>query len=87
MVSGIPSVPSFAVGLLGGVALYLAGLPAMMFGLGVYLPFYMSLTALGAGIKWVYERVCTARGVEDSEGEGRGRGVRRARRLSPSWAW
>lgn len=71
MVSGIPSVPGFVVGLLGGVALYWAGLPAMMFGLGVYLPFYMSLTAaLGAGVKWVYERVCRARGVDDAEEKG-----------------
>ena len=71
MVSGIPSVPAFVIGLLGGVALYWAGLPAMMFGLGVYLPFYMSLTAaIGAGAKWVYERVCAARGVEDSEEKG-----------------
>ena len=71
MVSGIPSAPGFVIGLLGGIALYWAGLPAMMFGLGVYLPFYMSLTAaLGAGVKWVYERVCAARGVEDSEEKG-----------------
>ena len=71
MVSGIPSVPGFVIGLLGGIALYWAGLPAMMFGLGVYLPFYMSLTAaLGAGIKWVYERVCRARGVSDLEEKG-----------------
>ncbi len=71
MVSGIPSVPGFVIGLLGGVALYWAGLPAMMFGLGVYLPFYMSLTAaLGAGVRWVYERVCAARGVADSEEKG-----------------
>ena len=71
MVSGIPSVPGFVTGLIGGVALYWAGLPAMMFGLGVYLPFYMSLTAaLGAGVRWVYERVCAARGVEDSEEKG-----------------
>ena len=71
MVSGIPSVPGFVIGLLGGVALYWAGLPAMMFGLGVYLPFYMSLTAaLGAGVRWVYERVCRARGVADAEEKG-----------------
>ena len=71
MVSGIPSVPGFVIGLLGGVVLYWAGLPAMMFGLGVYLPFYMSLTAaLGAGVKWVYERACRARGVEDAEEKG-----------------
>ena len=71
MVSGIPSVSGFVIGLLGGVALYWAGLPAMMFGLGVYLPFYMSLTAaLGAGVRWVYERVCAARGIADSEEKG-----------------
>lgn len=71
MVSGIPSVPGFVIGLVGGIVLYWAGLPAMMFGLGVYLPFYMSLTAaLGAGVKWVYERACAARGVEDSEEKG-----------------
>ena len=71
MVSGIPSVPGFVIGLLGGIALYWTGLPAMMFGLGVYLPFYMSLTAaLGAGVRWVYERVCAARGVEDPEEKG-----------------
>lgn len=71
MVSGIPSVPGFVIGLLGGIALYWAGLPAMMFGLGVYLPFYMSLTAaIGAVVRWVYERVCRARGVADSEEKG-----------------
>lgn len=71
MVSGIPSVPAFVAGLLGGVALYCLGLPAMMFGLGVYLPFYMSLTAaLGALAKWVYDRVCAARGVGDAEERG-----------------
>lgn len=71
MVSGIPSVPGFVIGLLGGIALYLAGLPAMMFGLGVYLPFYMSLTAaLGAGVKWAYERICKKRGVANPEEKG-----------------
>ena len=71
MVSGIPSVPAFVAGLLGGVALYCLGLPAMMFGLGVYLPFYMSLTAaLGALAKWVYGRACAARGVDDAEERG-----------------
>ena len=71
MVSGIPSVPGFVIGLLGGIALYWAGLPAMMFGLGVYLPFYMSLTAaLGAGVKWAYERICKKRGVANPEEKG-----------------
>ena len=35
MVSGIPSVPAFAIGLAAGFALYLAGAPAMMLGLGI----------------------------------------------------
>lgn len=66
MVSGIPSVPAFAIGLVGGIALYVAGLPAMMFGLGVYLPFYMTFSAsLGALVKVVYDRVRKARGKDD----------------------
>ncbi len=45
MVSGIPSVPWFAGGFIAGIVMYWLGIPAMMIGLGVYLPFYMSLTA------------------------------------------
>ena len=56
MISGIPSVPAFVIGLAAGIALYWAKLPAMMVGLGVYLPFYMSLTAfLGALAKLAYD--------------------------------
>lgn len=59
MVSGIPSVPAFLIGLAAGFVLYLLGAPAMMLGLGIYLPFYMSLTAfLGAMVKVVYDAVC-----------------------------
>ena len=62
MVAGIPSVPAFAIGLAGGLALYIAGFPAMMLGLGIYLPFYMSLTAfLGAMAKVVYDFACKRR--------------------------
>lgn len=62
MVSGIPSVPAFAVGLIGGFVLYLVGFPAMMLGLGIYLPFYMSLTAfLGAMAKVIYDQICKLR--------------------------
>ena len=35
MVSGIPSVPAFVIGLAGGIAMYVAVLPSMMFGVGV----------------------------------------------------
>ncbi len=73
MVSGIPSVAGFAIGLVAGVALYCLGLPAMMLGLGVYLPFYMSLSgALGALVKVVYDRVCAARGIDAARGEESG---------------
>lgn len=62
MVSGIPSIPAFGIGLAAGFLLYLANFPAMMLGLGIYLPFYMSLTAfLGALTKVVYTWICKMR--------------------------
>ena len=62
MVSGIPSIPAFALGLALGFGLYLLNFPAMMLGLGIYLPFYMSFTAfLGAMAKVVYDAVCKRR--------------------------
>lgn len=61
MVSGIPSIPAFVTGLVAGIVLYCIGLPSMMIGLGVYLPFYMSLAApIGALIKVVYDRTVRA---------------------------
>lgn len=62
MVAGIPAMPAFLVGLAVGFVLYLLGAPAMMLGLGIYLPFYMSLTAfLGAMAKVGYDAVCKRR--------------------------
>lgn len=62
MVSGIPSVPAFVLGLVAGVALYCLGIPSMMLGLGVYLPFYMTLSAsLGAAVKIAYDRAASIR--------------------------
>jgi len=56
MISGIPSLPAFIVGLALGAVLYFFKLPSMMLGLGVYLPFFLSFTAfLGALIKIVYD--------------------------------
>ena len=67
MVSGIPSVPAFAFGLVAGVALYCLGIPSMMLGLGVYLPFYMTLSAsLGAAVKIAYDRVASIRNTRAS---------------------
>lgn len=57
MVSGIPSVPAFVLGVAAGIVLYCLGLPSMMIGLGVYLPFYMSLSApIGALVKLAYDK-------------------------------
>lgn len=62
MVSGIPCVPAFAIGLVAGVILHFANLPAMMLGLGIYLPFYLSFTAfLGTLVKLAYDAICRQR--------------------------
>lgn len=67
MVSGIPSVPAFVLGLVAGVTLYCLGIPSMMLGLGVYLPFYMTLSAsLGAAVKIAYDRVASIRNARAS---------------------
>ncbi len=64
MVAGIPSVPAFALGLAAGGVLYVAGIPSMMLGLGVYLPFYMTLTTvLGVLVRLGWDRLQAARGV------------------------
>ncbi|WP_291288248.1 OPT/YSL family transporter [Enorma sp.] len=68
MVAGIPSVPAFVLGLVGGTLLYCAGIPAMMLGLGVYLPFYMSLTTgVGALIRVAFDRVRASRVGRDGD--------------------
>ena len=73
MVSGIPSVPAFMVGVVAGTVLYCVGIPAMMLGLGVYLPFYMSLTtAVGAVIRIVFDRVVAARSIDKGAAEEMG---------------
>ncbi len=52
MVSGVPNMTAFVIGAVAGFVLYLVRFPAMMLGLGMYLPFYMSLTAfLGVVVK------------------------------------
>ncbi len=70
MVGGIPSVPAFIVGIVAGLVLYIVGFPAMMLGLGVYLPFYMSFTAfVGALVKLVYDAVSKRRDAKLPEDE------------------
>lgn len=80
MVSGIPHVGAFAAGLVLGFVLYLAKFPSMMLGLGVYLPFYMSLTAfLGAMAKVAYDFICKRRADKAGLAE-----EERARKLAAS---
>lgn len=50
MVGGIPHMPSFIIGLVAGVVLYVMNVPVMTLGLGIYLPFYLSLTAAIGGL-------------------------------------
>ncbi len=72
MIAGIPCIPAFVIGLVAGAVLHFLKLPAMMIGLGIYLPFYMSFTAfLGAVAKMIYDFVCKMRrkGVEGGEEE------------------
>lgn len=69
MVSGIPNVPAFSLALLAGVVLHCLRIPAMMLGLGVYLPFYMSFSAfLGTLVKFAYDRLTA--GKEDADEVG-----------------
>lgn len=70
LVSGIPNVPAFAIGLALGFGIYFAGGPAMMIGLGIYLPFYMTLTAfLGCIAKWIVDIVSKSRHANSTEEE------------------
>ena len=70
LVGGIPHVPGFIIGLVLGLIIYFAGGPAMMIGLGVYLPFYMTFTAfLGCIAKWIYDAITKSRRSGLSEEE------------------
>lgn len=58
MVSGVPNTAAFTSGLTIGFVLYLMRFPSMMLGLGIYLPFYLSLTAfLGALVKIAFDAI------------------------------
>ena len=58
MVGGIPNLPAFIVGVVVGAVLYLMGAPVLMLGLGIYLPFYLSLTAaIGAVVRVVCDHL------------------------------
>ena len=62
LVGGISCLPAFLVGIAAGFIIHCAGGPAMMIGLGIYLPFYLSLSAfLGCLAKFVYDAITKAR--------------------------
>lgn len=57
LVGGIPHMTSFAIGCAAGFILYVLNLPVMTLGLGIYLPFYLSLTAaIGGALKLLADR-------------------------------
>ena len=66
LVSGIPNVPAFVIGLVAGLGLYFLKIPTVMLGLGVYLPFLMSLAAgLGGLIRLIFDLIIKKRSPED----------------------
>jgi uncharacterized oligopeptide transporter (OPT) family protein len=61
MVGGIPHTPSFLIGLIAGCMLYVVNFPVMTLGLGVYLPFYLSLTAfIGGALRFGIQKFAPA---------------------------
>jgi len=72
MVGGIPNVAAFTLGLVTGILLYVFKLPAMLLGVGFYLPFYISFSAaVGALVRAVYDRVgAGASGGAVAKGDG-----------------
>jgi putative OPT family oligopeptide transporter len=58
MIGGIPNLPAFIIGVVAGIVLYVAGAPVITLGLGIYLPFYLSLTvAVGAALRFIIGRI------------------------------
>lgn len=66
MVGGISNLAAFVTGIVAGTVLYLLGAPVLMLGLGIYLPFYLSLTAAIGGLLKV---ICDHLPFETFKGE------------------
>ncbi|MFR1640454.1 MAG: OPT/YSL family transporter, partial [Eggerthellaceae bacterium] len=83
MVSDIPSVPAFAIGLAAGFVLYLLNFPAMMLGLGITYPLHVADRVSGShGQSRLRRRVQAA---PQGLSPGRPRRRRRPRAKRPSW--
>ncbi|MDD3350154.1 MAG: OPT/YSL family transporter, partial [Eubacteriales bacterium] len=68
MVGGISHMPAFILGLVFAIILFLIGFPVMTLGLGVYLPFYLSVTAFAGGL--LRFLVMKAAPKQESDGKG-----------------
>jgi uncharacterized oligopeptide transporter (OPT) family protein len=65
MVQGVPDMTFFVIGIVIGLILAAFKLPCMTLGLGVYLPFYLSLTAaVGGVVKLIYDRFAKGKEAE-----------------------
>lgn len=57
MIGGVPHIGAFVIGLIAGTILYIINFPVMTLGLGVYLPFYLSLTAfIGGALRFIVQK-------------------------------
>ena len=62
LISGISCVPAFVLGVVAGFVLHCIGATAMMIGLGIYLPFYLSFSAfLGCVVKMGFNLISNKR--------------------------
>lgn len=69
MAKGISCMPAFLAGLIAAVILYFLNFPVMTLGLGVYLPFYMTMTAfIGGLLRFIVDRAKP--GMEEEKGTG-----------------
>lgn len=80
LAGGVPSMDAFVIGIAVGLLLAAFKLPCMTLGLGVYLPFYLSLTAfLGGMIRLAYNayaaRKADGTGKTDDEQQSMGLAV------------
>ncbi len=61
MIGGVSNPPAFIVGITVGAVLFLVGAPVLTLGLGIYLPFYLSLTvSIGMCIRLICTKIAPA---------------------------
>ncbi len=66
LVQGVPHLPALLAGVIVSALLYVLGVPVITLGLGVYLPFYLTLTAVvGGAVRALTDRLFPGR-AEDT---------------------